>query len=171
MSAYSLPQGGEEHYAYDLRGRLVQTRTPECNIHYEWDANGNCTALKRSDGQHQRWAYNAEDRLIAHSTDARTVRWEYEGDAITQRIQADGSQFYYHYDSENNLTGLTNERGENYQLRYDENERLIEEIGFDGRRQTYQYNTQGHLACWQDPMRQARYQRNALGQVTHVQYR
>ena len=43
------------------------------------------------------------------------------------------------------LIGLTNEKGEHYQLKYDLNERLIEEVGFDGRIQQYDYDPAGQL--------------------------
>ena len=64
-----------------------------------------------------------------------------------------GHSLNYHYDGERNLVGLTNEKGENYLLRYDLNERLIEEVGFDGRIQKYHYNAAGHLIASDDVQR------------------
>lgn len=41
--------------------------------------------------------------------------------------------------------GLVNEKGERYELKYDLDERLVDEIGFDGRHQRYVYSPSGHL--------------------------
>ena len=54
-------------------------------------------------------------------------------------IDPAGQVLHYHYDGERNLIGLTNEKHEHYRLKHDLNERLVEEIGFDGRVQRYAY--------------------------------
>ncbi|WAK00978.1 polymorphic toxin type 47 domain-containing protein [Methylobacter sp. YRD-M1] len=75
----------------------------------------------------------------------------------------------YHYDSERNLTGLTNAKGEHYQLSYDKDEHLIEEIGFDGRVQRYHYDAAGHLDLYAQRGDQAwqvtRFERDPLGHL------
>ncbi|GAA6167986.1 hypothetical protein NBRC116591_17970 [Sessilibacter corallicola] len=45
------------------------------------------------------------------------------------------------------LTGLIKENSERYTLEYDWNERLVREIGFDGREQRYQYDKAGFLVA------------------------
>jgi RHS repeat-associated protein len=75
----------------------------------------------------------------------------------------------YHYDSERNLIGLTNAKGEHYQLNYDKDEHLIEEIGFDGRIQRYHYDAAGQLDLYAQRGEQAwqvtRFERDPLGRL------
>jgi RHS repeat-associated protein len=71
---------------------------------------------------------------------------------------------HYHYDGERNLIGLTNEKGERYQLDYDLNERLIQEVGFDGRIQRYNYNAAGQLQASQD------FARDGINLINQINY-
>lgn len=86
---------------------------------------------------------------MTHFTDpaGRTTEYRYADglSQISERIEADGRVMRYHYDSERNLIGLSNAKGERYQLRYDRDENLVEEIGFDGRNQHYRYDAAGRL--------------------------
>ncbi len=72
----------------------------------------------------------------------------------------------HQYTTERNLTTLVNENGDQHQFFYDGNERLIEENGFDGRTQHYQYNAAGHLIQYLDNGEViTEIDRNALGQL------
>ncbi|MCG8613211.1 MAG: DUF6531 domain-containing protein, partial [Pseudomonadales bacterium] len=114
---------------------------------YHYDLNGNVTRIDQPDGTSVRFQYNENDQLTRF-TDAggRTTQYQYDGlSQVRKRIDPAGQQFEYEYDNERNLTALINEKLERYELTYDRNERLIQEVGFDGRIQQYQYDPAGHL--------------------------
>ncbi len=65
---------------------------------------------------------------------------------------------------------MINEKGERYQLKYDLDERLVEEIGFDGRHQRYVYSPSGHLQEVHElhqgqVINRTQYQRDGLGRL------
>jgi len=175
LSQIHHPQGGQQHFEYDPLGNLIHEQLDQILTAYSYDANGNCVALERNDGQRQAWQFNPENHVVAHTLEQPdqspvTTQWHYEGNAITRRTNPDGSVFRYEYDSDYNLTALINARSERYQLDYDENERLVREVGFDGRVQQYGYNRAGQLEHWQDNDRCAHYSRDKADRLTAIQY-
>jgi RHS repeat-associated protein len=153
------PQGNHTRYTYDAWGELLKITWPDNQIsEYRYDNNGKCTAIKHPDGKHEQFAYNELGLMSGHKDSAgRTTHYEYNGlSQVVKRIDPNGQVLHYHYDGERNLIGLTNEKGERYQLDYDLNERLVQEIGFDGRVQRYNYNAAGHLESAQDFARNGR---------------
>ena len=63
----------------------------------------------------------------------------------TQRTNALGHTFGYHYDQARRLVGLTNENGARYRFAYDVLDRLIAESGFDHKLTGYRYNAGNEL--------------------------
>jgi YD repeat-containing protein len=58
----------------------------------------------------------------------------------------------YHYDTEERLIGVTNQRGERYTLRRDALGRIVEEIDYWGQARRYAYSAAGHLKESTDPL-------------------
>ena len=123
------------HYHYDQQGHVARVEQGNQSTRYQHNAKGDVTAIHYPDGSRASLAYNANRQLTEYTDPlGRKTRFEYDGLAqVTRRIDPAGNSLHYHYDRERNLIGLTNENGEHYQLKYDACERLIEEIGFDGR--------------------------------------
>ncbi|MGZ8219967.1 RHS domain-containing protein [Methylomagnum sp.] len=144
--------GVRQRYQYDGEDRIIAAITQDKLVsQYQYDAVGRIIAVKASDGAGVKLRYNPAGHPT-HYTDAagRTTEYRY-GDGlsqITERIDPAGQILRYHYDSERNLIGLTNAKGENYRLNYDKDENLIEEIGFDGRIQHYRYDAAGNLETY-----------------------
>jgi YD repeat-containing protein len=171
LSAIEYPQGGREHFQYDLKGRVVEYRKDDLVTQYRYNGNDQCISAKRSDGVHQYWSYTPAGHLASHTrADGSTVQWLYHGGVVYRRINPDGTQFDYQYDTDHNLVGLINERGETYRLEYDENERLVKEVGFDGRTQAYHYNELGQLSQWIDQDRTVDLKRDKLNRVIQATY-
>ena len=63
----------------------------------------------------------------------------------TQRTNALGHTFGYHYDKARRLVGLTNENSARYRFAYDVLDRLIAESGFDHKLTGYRYNAGNEL--------------------------
>ncbi|MGL6159782.1 RHS repeat-associated core domain-containing protein [Microbulbifer sp.] len=157
LSAVHDAMGRSRHYRYDNAQRLVEIRQgaqqgseqggPGQSTRYEYDSQDRISAVIAADGARTQYRYNPQG-LVAEIIDpeGRSTRYDYDGlSQVCARTNPDGSRLEYHYDGERNLTGLTNEKGERYQLKYDLSERLVEEVGFDGRTTRYAYNRAGHL--------------------------
>ena len=164
--------GSRRHFQYDREDRLIAAKHHQHVSQYRYDAAGRVTAVQAPDGAVVKLDYN-EAGLLTRYTDAAGRSTEYRyGDGLsqlTERIDPAGQVLRYHYDSERNLIGLTNAKGEHYQLNYDKDEHLIEEIGFDGRVQRYHYDAAGQLDLYAqrgDPAWQVtRFQRDPLGRL------
>lgn len=166
-------QGGAQiRFWHDALGRVVGlARGGDAPTHFVRDANGNLAGIQRLDGL-VTLEYDAEDRLTRHRDQmGRETRWRYGGPTIPlERVAADGSRFTYCYDSELNLTGLENPKGERYELAYDAAGRLVREVGFDGRALDYRYDPSGRLLERIDAGRSTKFVRDALGRLLEKQF-
>lgn len=190
LSALRTPNGQHIRYQYaDLGASSAVAAIVAPNAHgqesitrYEYDALGQCTAVVSPQGQTTRYQYNAQGLVCRIETEHQTLEYAYNGlsQVAKKALYQQGkcvSQLHYHYDGERNLVGLTNEKGEQYRLAYDQAERLVEEQGFDGRTRRYQYDRAGHLLASlevdprpnvpanQQVLARTQYKRNAFGQV------
>ena len=142
------PDGQTTHYHYNAQGQIQSAQQANENpTEYLYDLLGHVTQIKLANGQSQHFTYNHSGQLTQYTDEAgRQTQYQYDGlSQVRRRIDPMGQTLTYFYDKERNLTGLQNEKGESHQLHYDKNERLIAEVGFDGRQQHYRYNESGHL--------------------------
>ncbi len=148
LLAEKAHDGQTTHYQYNSQGQISSARQgKEHPTEYQYNALGLITQIKLPNGQSRHFDYNASGQLTRYTDEAgRQTQYHYDGlSQVRRRIDPMGQTLNYFYDQERNLTGLQNERGEHYQLHYDKNERLIAEIGFDGRQQHFRYNAAGQL--------------------------
>ncbi|MCX4027078.1 RHS repeat-associated core domain-containing protein [Spartinivicinus marinus] len=141
-------EGQVTQYRYDQLGQVIASQDSQgAQTYYQYDDLGQPIAAQLPNGKQIKLAYNPAGQLTAFTDEVgRTTKYQYEGLAqVKKRIDPAGQVFEYFYDTERNLTGLKNENGETYQLIYDLNENLIQEVGFDGREQHYEYNKSGQL--------------------------
>ncbi|MDR5818880.1 hypothetical protein QCE62_35240, partial [Caballeronia sp. LZ033] len=91
-------------------------------------------------------AYDAEDNLTQYTDEAGHItRLSFFGQGqLASRIDANGNVTHYRYNTEEQLVGVTNERGETWHLKRDAVGRLVEEIGYDKRSRRYAYDPAGH---------------------------
>lgn len=141
--------GVRRRYQYDADDRITGAVTQDkLSTRYEYDAAGQLTAVHAPDGRSTRLGYNAAGLLTRYTDGAgNTTEYRYADglSQVTSRIDALGQVMRYEYDLERNLVALENAKGERYQLGYDRDENLVEECGFDGRVQRYEYGRAGHL--------------------------
>lgn len=159
-------------YTHDDLGRIVAVSTGGATTGYDYDPMGRITRVTKPDGRSVDLEWDASGNLTRFTDETgRITAYEYADglNQVTQRTNPDGSVFRYEYDKERNLTALINENGERYQLKYDGNERLVEEIGFDGRQQRYSYNAAGQLTHRIDATeRFIEYHRDPLGRLSET---
>ncbi len=173
------PLNNTLHYRYDDWGQIVDVvaqaagqsldNAKKNSIRYEYTLTGLIAKVTNANNQVTAFEYNENNQLTKYTAPhGRTTQYFYEDKLSqpTKRIDPAGHVIRYEYDQERNLTALINENGDKHQFFYDGKERLIKEIGFDGRTQHYQYNAAGHLIQHLDSgVVITEFQRNALGQL------
>ncbi|MGI4745653.1 MAG: DUF6531 domain-containing protein [Janthinobacterium lividum] len=169
--AWEASGTGEQRitFGHDELGRISESRRlGEAPTRYVSDLAGRVVEIRRPDGGTVRLKRDPEGRLTDHQDAIGGItRWIYDGLPVpNQRLNPDGSSLEYRYDADLNLVGLTNEKGEPYTLAYNLADQLVEEIGFDGRQRSYQYDTAGFLAAHADAERRgAHYRRDPHGRL------
>ena len=141
--------GVRRRYQVDADERVTAVITHgSVTVRYEHDAIGRLLAALAPDGRSTRVRYDAVGR-VTHFTDGAGNTTEYRYDdgqsQPSARIDPLGQAMNYAYDSERNLVALVNAKGERHTLAYDRDELLVEETGFVGRVQRYQYDPAGQL--------------------------
>ncbi|XQW83468.1 RHS repeat-associated core domain-containing protein [Thalassotalea piscium] len=127
---------------------------------FSYDNAGRLLSIQELNSQQQ------SDALTLTSKPELTI-YQYEGlSQPTKKTFPDGSWLAYDYDNERNLTQIKRSDGATYQLRYSPTEKPVELIGFDGRKQTYQYDANDQLASVNDSdLRFIRLKRDSLGRI------
>ncbi len=150
---------------YDSQYLLSEIIHPD-RAKEEWnrDRHGNILTYTNVKGAETRYIYDAADRVVeAHYPDGNVRSFKYgktglaseivDKDSgmglyydlfgnITYRTQA-GSMLSFGYDKEGRLVKVTNEQHEQYIFQRDGEGDIIEEIGFDGIRRTYERDYTG----------------------------
>ncbi|MCF6257673.1 MAG: DUF6531 domain-containing protein [Gammaproteobacteria bacterium] len=174
------PTGNHRHYRYDTRGRMIAVTAQavgqplkkaqqQATTRYIYTASGQMRRVTTPEGEHRDFQYNEAGHLTRYTDgQGRITEYQYAKGLSQpdQRIDPAGHILHYEYDRERNLTALINENGDRHTFTYDANERLIQEQGFDGRIQRYEYNPAGHLIRHQDGDHiQTDFDRDALGRL------
>ncbi|MFJ4344801.1 RHS repeat-associated core domain-containing protein [Pseudomonas sp. NPDC089401] len=173
VKAIKDANGGEKKLAYNDAGQLLEytdcsgkTSVWEYNAFGQLtqfaDAMGNKTAYEYKAGQlckvtladktEERFDYDAEGRLLAHSDGLdRCTTWSYSAAGLlAERVDANEHALRYRWDKLGRLIGLENENESKATFLYDPVGRLLQETGFDGLVTRYQYDQYtGRLASTQ----------------------
>ena len=172
----SRPDGTVTTYAYDVEGQLLRLENLDAEgepiswFSYEWDGEGNPVAEESlaavaGGGQvrmSRRYAYDENDRLVSFEESA-------EGDGAPPSHTLET----YEWDAAGNRTAIERtDLGtgalERTELAYDDDDRLVEAAGPEGRT-TYSYDAAGNLveksAPGEDPVQYAWAAENRLAAV------
>lgn len=132
------PNGNASLWMYDRLGRIVEVI----------DANGNAEQvcynlldqikkIKEADGNIRYLKYDGEGNVIEAKDKLRKVNFGYGGfNKLVARKEA-GVQVQFHYNTEEELIQITNEKGNTYQFELDELGKVVVETGFDGLKRHY----------------------------------
>ena len=128
-------------------------------------------AIQEPDGHETLLAYDGVGSIVRARNAQQEVTFSYTAaGALAERQQA-GQRVQLHYDRQARLTGLTNERGEQYKFTLDAAGRVIEEEGFDGLTRHYERDAAGQVTRVHRPAaRSTTYTYDAAGRVSTVHY-
>ncbi len=132
IGSRSDPLNRSTTYSYDSRNRPTGIQTPLGTLALTYDAAGNLTERKYSDGTDLTYAYDADDRLVsatgvtlAYDAEARitnsnglTIARDADG-RIESITYASGKTVTYTYNSQGLLTGVSDWVGGSTTLAYD----------------------------------------------------
>ncbi|HFU1556609.1 TPA: type IV secretion protein Rhs, partial [Citrobacter amalonaticus] len=131
VTALHQEEGLSQYRAYDDRGRLVSQKNAQGHeTRYEYSIAGDLMAVTGPDGVRTETQYDAAGHPVSTTTGG-----------LTRRVE---------YDAAGRVTQLTNENGSHTTFTYDVLDRLVQEAGFDGRTQRYQYGITGQLIRSED---------------------
>ncbi|MFE9648101.1 DUF6531 domain-containing protein [Streptomyces sp. NPDC006365] len=133
----------------DAFGRIVRLVNVEGHVEgMGWTVEGAPAWRLAADGSRERWEWDGEGHLIAHTDRSgnRSTTKTGHFHQPTARTGRDGTQYRFTYDTEVNLTKVTNPQGRTWEYVYDETNRLVSETDFEGRTLTYTYDAAGRVA-------------------------
>ncbi len=168
------PEGGITYFQHDLLGRQTAVVGPEGDrTSFQYDERGNLTLRTQPNGEQITYEYNEENQRIRTVQDGRqkstfynekglvekeinfnqiTTFYEYNYNGfLTREISASGTPdeviYCYYYDANGNLLSrrIDNESVDRYAYRYDELNRVRQEIDGNGRSSFRQYDSVGNL--------------------------
>jgi len=172
LSKVTLPDGSSSSWEYDWRGNcLTATNALGAVEAYRYDKLNRLVGAKLADGNEVQLAYDGYEDIL-HAKDRHTeVDFTYTIlGSLASRTQG-GRKTMYAYNSQEELTSVTNEKGEVYRFERDEKGNIIREEGYDNIIRTYERDYSGLITKINRPGgRFTRYSRDKLGRVIRADY-
>ncbi|MDY6991279.1 MAG: DUF6531 domain-containing protein [Pseudomonadota bacterium] len=162
--------GNTTHYRTDSLGRIIERRDPlDAVTRFEYDPLGNPLTITFADNTRITCRYDADSNLT-QLTDANnhTTTWEYTTcGRLLKKTNPLGHSVHYQWGTEPDvLEAIINEKGEPYRFVYNEAEQVIQEIGFDGRQLSFEYDNAGQwIATVNGIGEKITYTRDLLGRL------
>lgn len=142
------PLGHVTRIRRDQFGRVTATIDPlGSTTSATWTVEGNPLTRTRPDGTVERWRHDPEGNFVEYSIDdgpLLSVATTYFDLPVAQ-VNADGTRIEFGYDTELNLTTVTNAQGSVWRYEYDPAGFLVRETDFNGRVTTYERDAAGQL--------------------------
>jgi len=147
---YTDTSGHTLGWGYDRCGHTIAVTDPLGNTtRHERDSMGRITATHLPNGQIRRYRYDRQGSLIRVEPDENTsgTALEIVRDLWSRPIKATqgGLTMQLSWDVAGRLITVTNENGSQSHSTWDTMDRLVQEVGFDGRLQRYGYDAAGQL--------------------------
>ena len=172
LSRITLPDGSSALFEYDSRGNCISETNPLGAMEtYQYDALNRMVRAYLSDGNQVALTYDGYDGVLKAKDSQREVNFTYTIlGSMTSRTQ-DGRTLRYHYDSEEQLVSVTNEKGETWEFERDVRGNIIKEVQYGGQTYEYERDHSGLITKIHRPGgRYTRYQYDRLGQVIRTDY-
>lgn len=165
-------RGNTSSYRYDGLGRCTQVTNPKGVVQTRrYDAIGRVTEVEDFDGNHIHLKYDGIDNLLEYRDYLQKVEYTYSGMwKLTHRRDSRGV-VGFHYDREERLRHVINERMQYYEFDLDDVGNVIRETGFDRGIRIYQRDIAGRVTSEKLPSEIVReYEYDNASRVTRVSY-
>jgi len=146
VTQISYANGAVETWEYDPEGNCVKATNPLGAIEtMNYDQSNRLTRHTSDDGNTTNFKYNAYDDVVWMKDNEREIRFTYSPlGSLTSRIEQH-RKIKLQYDTEEQLTHVYNEAGEEYSFERDPMGNVTIETGYDGVRKLYVYTPAGKL--------------------------
>ena len=133
LERLTYPNGISRKWKYDNLGRTLESTDVKGNVtRYEYDLLGRVTKLAEPDGNEHHFRYDASGNLIHASDKLREVEFDYGALGVLTKRKQGNRTLKFGYNSELQLTSISNEKQEFYRFGLDGLGQVVEETGFDG---------------------------------------
>ncbi|WIX90727.1 DUF6531 domain-containing protein [Amycolatopsis sp. DG1A-15b] len=167
------PLGHATRLRRDELGRITEETGPLGNTtRTTWTVEGKPLTRTRPDGTVERWRHDPEGNFAEYSVGGRpllSIATTHFALPVAQ-VNADGSRVEFGYDTELNLTTVTNAQGLVWRYEYDAAGFLVRETDFNGRVTSYQRDAAGRLVSRTNGAGETTtYHRDLAGRVVSTQ--
>ncbi len=168
----TLPGGTETSFKYDVWGRCQETvNAEEQHQYFSYDLLGRVTQVHLPDSNIIKLQYNAYDEVILAKDKKHQVNFEYTPLGSLKLREEKGNKVHFHYNTEEQLQAIVNERGDAYRFGRNPNGEIIREEGFDGLTRKYIRDRAGKVIRVDRPdNRFSEYEYDLNGRLTRTQY-
>lgn len=167
--------GRNSKYSYDAAGNLSQFTDEAGSVSYDYDANGNITSVKGSNGEVLVRNYDKLNRVESFTNgDGQTISYAYDAAGqLTGLTYPDGKKVSYTYQANGRLSTVTDWAGRQTSYTYDANSRLLSTTRPDGTKEVRTYDAAGQVLTLKDlqadgtVLYEYNYTYDQVGQVTN----
>lgn len=146
LERLTYPNGISRKWKYDNLGRTMESTDVKGNVtRYGYDLSGRVTRLEEPDGNEHHFRYDASGNLIYAADKLREVEFDYGALGVLTKRKQGNRTLKFGYNSELQLTSISNEKHEFYRFSLDALGQVIEEIGFDGITRRYDRDGLGRV--------------------------
>ena len=172
MRSVTFSNGALEERRYDRRGNVIRLLDRAGRVRrLSYDLESRVVQMTDAGGLVSDMSYSAEGDLVAYRNDNRAIAYGYAGYHKIACVDDGGARVQYRYSAEDDVAAIVNEADETYTLVRDACRRVVEEIGFDGRRHTYVRNAAGLPTIHFLPSKAAQHvEYDVLGNVTRLRH-
>ena len=168
VAAIFDPAGRRTAYQYDELGRVTAcTDAVEQTTRHEYDTAGQLARVVSPAGEETRYKYDARGDVLSRHDGGGSWQLQYGGTGRVRRLhQPDGTSVLFDHNAEEQLVGLTNERGQRHELRLDAAGRVVEERDYWGNTRRHVLDAAGQLCRTTDALgRRTDLERDELGRL------
>lgn len=172
LARVTLPSGGYHEFRHDGLGRRIESSSDGlAKTTWRFDVLGQLTREECADGDVREFEHDAQGNTTRVRSRKQDVRFEYAGASRLHRRTECGTELSFHYNTEGQLLGISNELGHSYRFELDATGAVHTEHGFDKSERTYERDAAGRVTTiWRPQQRSTVYAYDPAGRVTHVKY-
>lgn len=146
LTRIELPDGAIHQFEFDQLGRLTTRIDAAGNRERRsYDLLGRLTLLVEPDGNRRELRYDAEGNVVRAADAQRDVHFSYQGMGRLRSRREAGTTVSFEYDTEEQLTAITNEHGHVYAFELGPTGEVRVEKGWDGVRRSYDHDLAGRI--------------------------
>ncbi len=141
-------------YSYDESDNLTSYTDREGNVWtYSYDADGHLERTADPEGNISLYSHDKAGRLISYtSPGGKTIRYQYSAAGnLLGIVDSDGS-LIFEYDANGSRTGITDRRGNEQRIAYNEMGQVSLVTDRTGKEYTFSYDEKGELIQETDPL-------------------